>query len=991
VTATPKLKIMMKQIVTLFFALFAVVMTAQTVDIAGTPYATIAAAVTAAVDGDVINITGTHTGLVTISNKSITLRGADPATDIIQAAATPSSTGAGTRVITLVALPVAVLNITIENLTIRNGNFNANGGGIFADKIIGLVTLKNLIITNNFTTLNGGGIGLAGSNAVIIDCTIQNNTSTTDGGGIIAAPNNASGISNVVNIKQSLINANTGRNGGGIYINGNAGSGNNYKIEVNVENSTISNNASTSPNTTTLGGGSILSTSALWTTTAGGDGISGNVSLRLIHATVYKNTHIALARAGIVFTGTAPAVTYFSAYNSIIVNDSDLNSRAINFANASTTNVVNCILGGLQNADGTFLDAPARNNTRGRTATNAGLAGILTSLGGATQVLPITAGSIYSGVNWCTAAITDSGVTIPTVDQRGVGFTRLDVQDAGAFEVRSTIWNGSSWTNGVPTLTVEAAIDAPYVSASNGGGFFASKLTILPAGSLTLSPGHNIRLDNELINNSSLGANGFVLENNANLRQNNGVGIVNVGAITVKRNSNPLMRLDYTLWSSPVIGQKFLEFSPLTLNNRFYSYNSDLNIYAEVNPTATTAFGAGKGYLIRMPDNHPTTPTIWTGTFAGIPNNGEVTVPLLTNAIDATKRYNLVGNPYPSPLSIANFVSGNSARITGTLWFWRKTNATVVTTFYPTWNGGTFVGNAEPFGNVNASTPNVIRTGQGFFVQALEAPPGALVFNNFMRTLENTDQFFKTTPENTQAAVTDNDDDVLPEIEKHRIWLHLTNSSGYSYEQAISYIEGGTVTADQYDAQSINVGDILFNSIIPNSTDYYVIQSRPLPFDPNDVVPLSVKITTPGTYQITVNNKDGLFANPNQAIFLTDTFTNTCVNLNNGAYSFTATAGTFNTRFNLRYINNLLATQNPDFNASDVLLYLNNTNELVIQTTRSSIKAVAVYDVSGRLLLSKNNLLVSNIAMNVDAFSNQILLVQITDVNGIITTKKIIR
>jgi hypothetical protein len=956
----------MKQIITLLLAFFTTVITAQTVDIAGTPYASISAAVTAAVDGDVINITGTHTGLVVINNKSITLRGTNPATDIIQAAAAPASTGAGTRVILLTGTPPTALNIAIENLTIRNGNFNANGGGIFADKIIGLVTLKNLIITNNFTSTNGGGIGLAGSNATIIDCTIQNNTSTQDGGGIIAAPNNASGVSNVVNIKQSLINANTGRNGGGIFINGNNGFGNNYKIEVNVENSTISNNNSTSA-TGGNGGGSILSTSALWTTIAGGDGTSGNVSLRLIHTTVYKNSHINVAKAGIVFLAQP---TYFSAYNSIVVNDSDVNSRAINFLNASTSNVVNCILGGLQNADLSFLDAAPRNNQRGKTASEAGLSGTLANLGGSTAVLEISAGS--AAHNFCTATIT--GVTIPNVDQRG--FLREGVQDAGSFERPTTTWISSqNWTNGVPTLAVEATIDAPYDSAIHGGGFFALNLKVTPNGSINLRSGDNIRVENEVVNNSSLGASGFVIQNNANLRQNN-PSIVNTTPIKMIRSSNPLMRLDYTLWSSPVQGQNLLAFSPLTFTNRFYTYNSATNLYSPIVPS-TNNFSPGAGYLIRMPDNHPTTATIWSGTFEGIPNNGVLSVPLTTDG--ANKRFNLVGNPYPSPITMESFVLANASRITQTLYFWRRTNNTSNGNVYNTWVGGTFIATAEPFGNVDPD--GIIRNGQGFFVEASADNVTPLVFNNGMRTLENNNQFFR----NASSEVTNDEEPT----EKHRIWLNLTDATGYFYQQAISYIDGGTAAVDQFDGKSISSGDMLFNSIIPNATSYYAIQSRALPFDTNDTVPLSVKVTTPGAYSISVADKDGLFADGTQAIFLKDNVQNTLVNLNNGAYNFNALAGTFDNRFELQYTNSAL--NNQDFAVTDVVVYQNNAKELVVKTGGTLIESIALYDLAGRLIVVNKEINQTTFNMNIEALTNQVVLVQIKDVNGVVVTKKIIR
>jgi hypothetical protein len=422
----------MKLKITLLFIAFISIcnLKAQTVKIGATTYGTITEAITAAVDGDIIDITGIHTEPISIS-KSITLRGIDPTTDIIQAAATEIKDGTGSRVISLVPpLNTDVLTITIENLGIRHGNFNANGGGINSDKIMGLLTLNNLIIKNNYTTTNGGALGIAGSNATIINCTIQNNTSLLDGGAIIGAPNNNSGngINSVINIKQSLIDSNNGRNGGGMYINGNNNFGNNYKIDVNFENSTIANNTTTSASGGN-GGGTIFTASA---NLVGSNPLISNVSLKLVHTTVYNNTHAALAKSGLQFAGTNK--TNFSAFNSIIVSADDVATKALNFLNTNTTDVINCILGGLENA-GDYLgiiDDSNKNNLKGQTATQAGLTGTLTTEGGKTQVLAITESS--KADDFCTATVPFS---LPTVDQRGA--TREGVADAGAYEFGGTL------------------------------------------------------------------------------------------------------------------------------------------------------------------------------------------------------------------------------------------------------------------------------------------------------------------------------------------------------------------------------------------------------------------------------------------------------------------------------------------------------------------------------------------------------------------------
>jgi hypothetical protein len=342
----------------------------------------------------------------------------------------------------------------------------------------------------------------------------------------------------------------------------------------------------------------------------------------------------------------------------------------------------------------------------------------------------------------------------------------------------------------------------------------------------------------------------------------------------------------------------------------------------------------------------------------------------------------MVGNPYPSPIDIAAFVAANGNNITGTLWFWRKTNSIITSNIWSTWNGGTFVEANE----LHVLDPSgLVRNGQGFFVEAKDAST-ALEFNNSMRRANNTNQFFRSALTNS----TENTNTVVPNA-KHRIWLNLTDNTGFWYKQAISYIAGGTALADQFDGKSISTGNMVFNSIIPNSTDYYVIQSRPVPFDTEDSIALNIKITNPGTYSISVSNKDGLFADGTQPIFLTDNFSTTCVNLNEGAYSFTAEAGTFDNRFELRYTNNLLGTPDNTLTPNSVMVYQNNTNQLIVSSSKNPLEKIAIYDTTGRLLFSQDSINNNAFSTTLDSFANVLLLVQITDSNGLIITKKIIK
>ena len=165
--------------------------------------------------------------------------------------------------------------------------------------------------------------------------------------------------------------------------------------------------------------------------------------------------------------------------------------------------------------------------------------------------------------------------------------------------INSTTWNGTVWSNGPPTSQA-AIINANYTISSD---LSACSLTISNNAIATVNSEVNVTLNGPL----TVISGSFTLNNNANLIQTTNAN--NSGNITVKRNSSALMRLDYSLWSSPVVNQNLSNFSPLTTTTRFYTYNTTTNQYNFVPNPTTTNFTDGQGYLIRMPNTHPTAPT----------------------------------------------------------------------------------------------------------------------------------------------------------------------------------------------------------------------------------------------------------------------------------------------------------------------------------------------------------------------------------------------
>ncbi len=537
----------------------------------------------------------------------------------------------------------------------------------------------------------------------------------------------------------------------------------------------------------------------------------------------------------------------------------------------------------------------------------------------------------------------------------------------------STTWDGATWSNGTPTSSLDAIIAGNYSTgvAAPQGAFTAKSLTV-SSGIFTVASGTSVTVENAISNNA--GANNFIVENGANLIQANAVA--NTGSIKVKRNSNPLYRFDYTLWSSPVIGQNLKAFSSATLSNRFYTYNTATGTngdYEAVFPTqneGTYSFEAGKGYLIRTPDTHPAYVEGNPGTainaeFAGVPYNQSVNVALS----NANTGFNLVGNPYPSAISIAQLFSANTDAIDGTVWFWRKRNG-ASGSGYAT-STGLGVTSAQP--EAAALNPNgVISAGQGFFVKVKSgATQNTLNFSNALRSTTTGGSFFRNS--NT-------------EVERHRIWLNLSNGTEIVGQTLLGYMEGATSGIDYgIEGSYFNDSPVAFTSYIENKE--FAIQGRSLPFTSDDVVPMNFKTDVAGNYTVSIDHVDGLFAG-SQEVFLKDNVTAQLHNLKTGAYSFASDAGIFNNRFEIVY-RAALGVKVPSISSNNIVVYKQN-GSLVINSGNYMMENIELYDMSGRLIYTKNNIDAAAAIITNLPIANQVLVVKITTAENGTANKKIV-
>ncbi|NHM07350.1 lipoprotein LpqH [Flavobacterium sp. CYK-4] len=500
----------------------------------------------------------------------------------------------------------------------------------------------------------------------------------------------------------------------------------------------------------------------------------------------------------------------------------------------------------------------------------------------------------------------------------------------------ATTWNGSAWSNGVPSSSTAVVFNGDYSSASDVDACSVK----VNSGNITINSGHTLRIENQL---DILGGS-VTFENNASLVQiNNGT---NTGNITYKRDTTPMRKYDYTYWSSPVDYQILANLSPFTLSDKYFWFNTTFYNWEAVTAPALTPMDIGKGYIIRAPQNFdPVTTAVFNGTFVGQPNNGDYSVSIVKSG---SNDLNCIGNPYPSAISAKKFIEGNTAAFGlvnpgTTLYFW--THNTAITnnlyTFddYATYNFTGGAGTGASAAGLNNAVPNgMIAAGQAFMIKGVIEGTTTATFTNAMREVGNNSQFFRT----------QND------LQRNRIWLELKNSQGAYKQILVGYIENATDGLDNaFDGETLEAGNSAsFYSILDNKK--LAIQGRSLEFSEQDQIPLGFKTSIAGDFEIDLSDFDGFFET--QDVYLEDRLLGVVHNLKESAYSFVTESGVFDSRFVLRFSNSLLGNSEAIKLENEVIIYKNLAKQVVLNSGVKKMKNIKIFDTLGRLLLDEKNI-----------------------------------
>ncbi len=624
-----------------------------------------------------------------------------------------------------------------------------------------------------------------------------------------------------------------------------------------------------------------------------------------------------------------------------------------------------------------------------------------------TQPRDITlSGNVGSVLRWqsannaaFTSDVVDINVTSTTLTGAQIGvvsdsrFFRAVVQSGScaiqntqpiSIVVPNTVTYNGTW-NGIPTDTTPVVINSDYTLTND---LDVCSCKVAGNAIITVPSGVTLTVQGEVFVTPNAQ---IIIENNGSLVQVDDSS-ANIGSIIMKRSTAPMKQFDYTYWSSPVQNFTLQQLSPNTLSDKYFSYSAITNGWV-THPFGNQIMEAAKGYIVRAPQGWTqsnATLGVYNAVFTGVPNTGVIPVTIQKG----TGAFNLIGNPYPSAINIDLFLlnPANAGITNGTIYLWSH-NTGISNSIpgnsvynytrddYAKYNitGGVKTASASITGGTVPT--GKIASGQAFFIEANTALANGnytATFRNSMRIANNNDQFFRMASDTVVSNTG---------IEKHRVWLNISNTAGAYDEMLLGYIQGATNEMDNlYDGKTFPAGNVVgLYSLLGDIK--LSIQGRALPFNNEEIIPLGFNTTIAGTFAIQLEDFDGLFDNQN--VYLYDKSNDTYHNLKESPYSFSAEIGTSNTRFELRFIDGTLGINNPTIEQNEVLVIKKDKN-IAIDAGNYTMERVSIFDMTGKQIYQSGKINAPTFNTGDLNFADQVLVVKINFDNQETISRKVI-
>ncbi len=469
------------------------------------------------------------------------------------------------------------------------------------------------------------------------------------------------------------------------------------------------------------------------------------------------------------------------------------------------------------------------------------------------------------------------------------------------------IWDGTDWSN--VTGPSETDVVQLTESLTITEDMTLNTVYIDPSADLVVSGGATLTINGTVYANGDL-----TIESGSSLIT--GPNTVFNGKVLAKRNTR-YADARYSFTGSPMMESNLI--AGYHLGDYVYSYDE------------TVAFGTdgldrwedAKASILK-PGNGYAQAGVQEVLFYGLPNTTDVTVTgtYTEDTEDANEGWNLVANPFLAALDVESFLLDNT-NTTGALYIWddngsnlgRGSNSDYIVVNASGATSNSSAGNSTRFNDHIGSM-------QGFFVQLSDETNTDIVFETDQRVLGNNtdDHYFRSATEL-----------------RGRLRINLTNQDGLFKQTLVAWNDA--VSDDQinqmYDAR-------VFNSNAEYSVFTYKL-GQPLAIQTismnKESVEVGMNIASEGVYELSLENSE--YAG---GVILIDRLNGQKVDLTMGNYEFTSGSGMIDNRFELRFIQSILAVdqsvQNDRiFVAGDIL------HVIPVKPT-----TYRLYDLSGQLM-----------------------------------------
>jgi len=436
-----------------------------------------------------------------------------------------------------------------------------------------------------------------------------------------------------------------------------------------------------------------------------------------------------------------------------------------------------------------------------------------------------------------------------------------------------------------------------------------------------------------------------------------------VGTCKVVRNFASIPRYNYV--SSPVASAPITVLTSNPGAKATFRYDETHPEFAGpswVNMPANTNLLAGRGYASYRAG---------TVTFTGTLNNGNISVPVTytsNNSVDSIG-WNLVGNPYPSPISASAFINANSGLGVGFVYLYDDAADARSSSRYVSINnlGGVTNVSSPSY----ASPANVIASCQGFFIKVNSS--GNINFTNALRGTANNSQFYRD------------------EATKEKLWVAATNADDSDVSTILvgctaDATDGEDLTMDAPKMKEAEAGIALY-SLLNNRR--YVIQAKDeLAVGTTKSFPLGLEVKKAGVYRLNAIKKEGF---DDADVVLEDLETGELVDLEESPYSVELSSGTTNNRFVLHLTREEAVLSSRTEKATSGVKVFTDGTSAYIDLGSETEGTVTVLNTIGQVVvapfaISGNGLFKLNTAINAGVY-----VVKVVTASGVVSGKVFIK